>query len=78
MKSFWQGFLGAILNGALQGGAAASQSGSNPKVTGITAGVGALAGILQYLTLHPISAPPAPVTAAAITAVNATTVIPPA
>lgn len=78
MSSFWKGFLGAILNGALQGGAAASQGGSAPTGVGITAGIGALAGILQYLTQHPVSAPPAPVTTAAIAAVNKTTVIPPA
>ncbi len=78
MKSFWSGAFAALLNGAFQGGASASQNGSNPKGVGITAGVGALAGFLQFLTIHPMTAQPAHVTAAAIQAVNQTTAIPPA
>lgn len=74
MKSFWSGFLNAVLNGALQGGAAASQQGADIKNTGITAGVGAIAGILQYLTTHPVTA--SPTNAAAITAAQTTTKVP--
>lgn len=62
MKSFLQGFLQAALSGALQGGAAASQVNSGDvKGIGITAGVGSIAGILQYLIQHPITSQAAPV-----------------
>lgn len=75
MKSFWLGFLGSILNGALLGGAAASQNGSNLQGVGITSGIGALAGIIQYLTVHPVTAPAvsAPVVAQTVEAVTKTT-----
>lgn len=56
--SFWQGFLQSLLAGALQGGASASQGGANLQGTGITAGIGAVAGILQYLLQHPFTSSP--------------------
>lgn len=62
--SFWKGFLNAALSGALQGGAAASQTtGTSLQTTGITAGVGGIAGILQFLLQHPTTAAPAAVAA---------------
>lgn len=67
MKNFWSGLLNAVLSGALQGGAAASQQGSNIRVTGITAGVGAVAGVLQFFLQHPATSAPAALATPAVT-----------
>lgn len=52
-SNFWKMLGTAALNAALQGAAAASQSGASPADVGKTAGIGALGGILQYLISHP-------------------------
>lgn len=56
MKNFWAGILQSALSGALQAGNAANQQGGNLNNTGITAGVGAIAGILSFLLQHPATA----------------------
>lgn len=53
MSAFWKSFLNAAIAGAVQTAAATSQTTEDPKTVGISAGVGAFAGILQFLVSHP-------------------------
>ncbi len=59
MKAFWEQFARIALAGALQGASVVTQSGGTLANTGIGAGMGALAGILQFLSQHPAAQSPA-------------------
>jgi hypothetical protein len=65
MKNFFLSLFGPILNASLNGAASASNAGADLKTVGISAGVTALAGLLQALLLRPAAQHPA-VTAALV------------
>lgn len=56
MSPYLKSLLAAIIGGAATGVAQASQSGGSLKVTGVTAAVGAIVGVLGYLTQPPTKA----------------------
>lgn len=65
MKAFFLALLKSTASAALTGAESANTSGADLKTVGITAGVTALAGLLQALLVHPAAQHPA-VTAALV------------
>lgn len=59
MKSFFAGLLGAAINAAAKGAAAASDTGADLKTVGISAGATAIAGVLGFILTHPVAQHPA-------------------
>ena len=64
MKTFWQGLAAAAIGGAASGFAASLQSGQGFKVSGISAGIGALLTVLALFKQSPVT--PAPVAPAPV------------
>ncbi len=53
--NFLRGLLQSVLVASLQTGAAVAQQGGGFQNIGIGAGVGAAAGLLQYILQHPVT-----------------------
>lgn len=56
--SWWKILLSGMLNGAAQGYSGSLQSGADLKTSGLAAGAGAVAGLLQGILSHPAAAAP--------------------
>lgn len=59
MKTFWQGLAAAAIGGATAGFAGSLQAGQGFKISGISAGVGAIMTVLAYFVKSPINPAPA-------------------
>lgn len=68
--SFFKSLLKNLLQNALQGAASASSNNGNVKDIGVSAGVTALAGLLQILLTHPATTSTVVTNAATITPVT--------